>query len=1634
MSSNVQKLRGPKTWDAWFLALENHAKGLRAWEYVNPGSPDHPDDALIKPRLPTAESIERKLKQVAFPNVIASGDVEKELEKEERRYDRMIKDFKMRAEPIDQMHVWVTSNIDPVAWNQVTPQFKEDTTLKQKIRMLKETLAPSEEDSRKAASYAYDNVLNTGKINTMKASKWIEKWEEAYALGVRHSIPEIKSALAIEKFLEAVRVHFDEPWATMQQQIIIARSHENQGAPHSLAAYARIFRDVATHKERTAAQVFAIAPPKPENSGSRGRNNNNNERGSHDCPCGRTFEGRGGHKWRPYDCRFVRASINAPASGFTVSATNAKEIVSRLREPKWKQLRIQLSNGGYHLPPTIGNDQTKAQASIDLPDGDLICAFEETGVATKDLLIHSTALQQIDKLDIVASAAGARHRLHNSTIWDTGAALHVVNEMTLLDEGSFYVERGSVGAGDSQCPILGYGTRTLKGDVRGDEKCPDCEELLIAAVEDKKTRSTARSTAPLPARMDEEAKWHLRSGHLGEQALKHLARVRNAEINGTKRLKCEVCARVYAKQVISRRPSERPSPRPFWRLSWDLMQYPLSWDGKQYLFLIRDEFTGNLYAQAIVDRAHNTLFNCILAFLAWVWNQFELRVCVLHHDGEAALVGTHKQSAYQRWAHFSGIELEITPPGTHEPNGGIERANQEVQTKAIAMTEGAGLPQNLWSEVTIAACRLLNISPKKRFNWQTPHEKLYDWLELNSKLPVTQPGSDKRPNWGSLLVYGCRAYALKRDREENRNRKWYKVSPRGHIGYLVGYMATNLYRIWIPVLERVVTTRNVQFDEDVTYGMDKERSFELSIQEIEDQLHEIEELERPHPLPTLHTSPGVPSSGVVEQEADQPHDQPSIPQEEQQPAQQDLSAPDESLQDAEPATQEGAHRPLENHSSRELVGAEAEKPMPSRAQELSGGLPTPSGTPEPDAQESTSNLPTELCPPEPGATEHPMEQLLDQPCEEPSEQIQEVATPLAEETIPAHSQAGVTGDRESNEPRRSSRIGKRKAEGKVKSYANQPNKPGIYATILSNELESVLAQILSDQWNYTSDDQQPLQTVFAVFNAAVKEHTDTGRLAAFPGVTTPWTSTNLPSPPRNWKEMLTHPLYDQFWAAVLAEVGELERMGTWSKVDKEPGVKPIPLKWLFTYKFNPDGTLLRCKARIVVRGDLQALTESEETYAATLAARSFRIIVALAARFGMRIFQFDIKNAFTNAKRDDSSPVMCAMPEGFEELGKVLLLHRALYGLRDSPYLWFQELSGTFKDLGLVQCAEEPCVLYTPDRKVFFVFHVDDILGLAMDADISTLEGIVKGLKSKYKVHEQGEATWFLGIEIVRDLPNGHIYLSHQAYIEKLAHKFKCDNNLYPLETPLPATELPPYEGKASKREIKDYQVIIGSLLYTAVMVRIDIAFAASFLCRFLVNPSPDHMRAAVRVVRYLYATKELSLRFGTNDETRVVTIASDASFSDDLATRRSTQGYVILLYGGPIDWKSSRQTTITTSTTEAELLALSTTAKEAIALRRLFAHMRVRLPVPYEIFCDNQQTIRLVVATNERINTRLRHVDLHNLWLKQEYLSGRFKLTFMATKDMPADGLTKNLPKQSFLLWKAHIGMAEAKRMITGE
>ena len=162
-----------------------------------------------------------------------------------------------------------------------------------------------------------------------------------------------------------------------------------------------------------------------------------------------------------------------------------------------------------------------------------------------------------------------------------------------------------------------------------------------------------------------------------------------------------------------------------------------------------------------------------------------------------------------------------------------------------------------------------------------------------------------------------------------------------------------------------------------------------------------------------------------------------------------------------------------------------------------------------------------------------------------------------------------------------------------------------------------------------------------------------------------------------------------------------------------------------------------------------------------------------------------------------------------------------------------------------------------------------------------------------------GEPKWFLGIHILRDRRNRTIWLTQDAYIDKIGHKFSIQlEGKVPL-TPIGLEELLKSETQATKKSIEVYQQRVGSILFAAISARPDIAFVVSRLARHNLNPSDVHHRAADRVIQYLYSTRSFALRLGNNARQNSKSIetfigSSDASFADNTEDRKSLQGYVL--------------------------------------------------------------------------------------------------------------------------------------------
>lgn len=515
---------------------------------------------------------------------------------------------------------------------------------------------------------------------------------------------------------------------------------------------------------------------------------------------------------------------------------------------------------------------------------------------------------------------------------------------------------------------------------------------------------------------------------------------------------------------------------------------------------------------------------------------------------------------------------------------------------------------------------------------------------------------------------------------------------------------------------------------------------------------------------------------------------------------------------------------------------------------------------------------------------------------------------------------------------------------------------------------------------------------------------------------------DLPLPPRHHGELGRHPLGELFRKAEETHLQSHKEMGSWIEGPKEQAATAqiLDCMWVYTYKLDRHGFFLKCKARLVVRGDQQDVI-SEETYASTLAARSFRTLIAIAARFDLELVQYDAVNAFVNAPLERK--IFMKPPPGSRNPGKILLVSKALYGLRESPLLWQKELSGTLEGLGFKVVPHEPCCMIR-DRIIIF-YYVDDIVLAFRKHFAEDVTKLMHKLQSHYMMTGGHELQWFLGIAVLRDREKRLIWLSQSEYALKIANLVTVLDAGSEARTPMTTAKLQPNEGRAMIAEIRSYQRKIGSILYIAVITRPDVAFAVSQLARYNQNPSLKHHKAADRTLLYLKASHGLALQLGGGDD---FDVASDASFAENLPDRKSSQAYVMKLFGGVIGWRANKQATVTTSTTEAELLALSQAAKEGMFLNRLLKELGLDLKTAggIRIQCDNQQTIKLVTKQLNQLNTRLRHVDIHNHWLRQEAGKGTISVHYTPTGKMLADGLTKALTSTAFDAFVQQLGLVD--------
>lgn len=396
---------------------------------------------------------------------------------------------------------------------------------------------------------------------------------------------------------------------------------------------------------------------------------------------------------------------------------------------------------------------------------------------------------------------------------------------------------------------------------------------------------------------------------------------------------------------------------------------------------------------------------------------------------------------------------------------------------------------------------------------------------------------------------------------------------------------------------------------------------------------------------------------------------------------------------------------------------------------------------------------------------------------------------------------------------------------------------------------------------------------------------------------------------------------------------------TWTIVPRDRKKKTIDTKWVFKVIQDADGSVCPFKARLCARSFLQEEgVDYTETFLPVVRYVSLRVLLAIATQEDLEMVQFDVWTAFLYGELEEE--IHMEMPVGLKvkksESEVVCWLNKSLCGLKQAPRCWNRKFCSFLKCFSLKQTDAYECIFFScfKGHAVYFALFLDD--GLIACKSKEVLKEILEKLRSEFDI-TLGDCSNFAGMQLSRDRETKTMFLHQKAYTQKILRKFRMSEAKAVSVPADPNVTLQPVDSGDESPSNVPYREAVGSLMFLAIVSRPDIAYAVNLVSRYLNKHGESHWRAVKRIFAFLVGTKNVGIMYRSGGSESELRGYSDADYASDLQTRRSTTWYVFSLSNGPVTWASQRQKLVVLSTTEAEYVAASAAAKEAIWLRRFY-------------------------------------------------------------------------------------------------
>ncbi|CAI7812684.1 unnamed protein product [Closterium sp. NIES-54] len=389
-----------------------------------------------------------------------------------------------------------------------------------------------------------------------------------------------------------------------------------------------------------------------------------------------------------------------------------------------------------------------------------------------------------------------------------------------------------------------------------------------------------------------------------------------------------------------------------------------------------------------------------------------------------------------------------------------------------------------------------------------------------------------------------------------------------------------------------------------------------------------------------------------------------------------------------------------------------------------------------------------------------------------------------------------------------------------------------------------------------------------------------------------------------------------------------------------------------------------------------------------------------------------MKNAFLQSKLD--RVLYMYQPDYFDDgTGRVCKLLKSLYGLKESPMLWYRVLDGVLMGACWKKSQVDEALYYKAGENgvtCWVLVYVDDLL--ATSSSPAMLKELKELLEAAFKLREISPVVKYLGLEIVRNRPARKLWLHQLGYADKLRRRFiDEEQGGRVLKTPV---SVDAYAELTFDDEEEEYRQKVGLLQFAATTTRPDIAFVCSKLWSGLTARSNQHWREVDRCLAYLAHTHDTALEFGGGPETLELIGYVDADDAGDKQKRTSTGSYVFVNGGAVVSWSSSRIKCATLTPTEPEYVAATDAGKEGHRLHFRLAEFKLldaRKPTILRV--NNKSAI--MVAEGLGLTGNLKHMERRYAWLQHMVRRGKFVLKYILTTEQSADFLTKALHFSAF-------------------